>query len=336
MIFSEYTPYNDPLLSFATHLHEKEEHTTSRRTLIESKPVGVTQLSMQADVSPNGVITEVRVRNKFTTAKTEFQHLSSERKADSTEEEGEEGEDRIDQEPQDLEDQEAHEDKEAQEDQEDQRDQEDRKDLASIGVIVKEESPEEKPLDAGECESYPEEGSNGLEPPSTEPVKAELESVAGDTPSTEYNHSNGTEHHNNLQTNSLQSNSSDPEEVSKNIPDVEENDLAACVKKPKLESQDFCDNNGGFDPLGKTNIFLIKMFFYNSDCVGDKNVLHSLMSQIEEYVRPFPSPDHTYAISPVKDENDVKSESADDNCDTPTYRKKVFNTTFLQWVKVLI
>merc|ERR1712038_2045563 len=107
---------------------------------------------------------------------------------------------------------EAHEDKEAQEDQEDQRDQEDRKDLASIGEIVKEESPEEKPLDAGECESYPEEGPNGLEPPSTEPVKAELESVAGDTPSTEYNHSNGTEHHNNLQTNSFQSNSSDPEE----------------------------------------------------------------------------------------------------------------------------
>ena len=122
MIFSEYTPYNDPLLSFATHLHEKEEHTTSRRTLIESKPVGVTQLSMQADVSPNGVITEVRVRNKFTTAKTEFQHLSSERKADSTEDEGEEQEE--------LESQETEEKHEEQED------------LTSNGEDIKEEPPE--------------------------------------------------------------------------------------------------------------------------------------------------------------------------------------------------
>lgn len=79
MKLPEYTPYNDPLLSYATHLHEKEEHTTSRRTLIESKPVGVTQLSMKANVSPNGIITEVRVSNKFTTAKSEFQYMSSER-----------------------------------------------------------------------------------------------------------------------------------------------------------------------------------------------------------------------------------------------------------------
>ena len=92
MKIPEYTPYNDPLLSFATHLHEKEEHTTSRRTLIESKPVGVTQLSMTADVSPNGVITEVRVKNKFTTAKTEFQHMSSERAAESTDTETEQDE----------------------------------------------------------------------------------------------------------------------------------------------------------------------------------------------------------------------------------------------------
>lgn len=92
MKIPEYTPYNDPLLSFATHLHEKEEHTTSRRTLIESKPVGVTQLSMTADVSPNGVITEVRVKNKFTTAKTEFQHMSSERPAESTDTETEQDE----------------------------------------------------------------------------------------------------------------------------------------------------------------------------------------------------------------------------------------------------
>ena len=212
--------------------------------------MGVTQLSMQADVSPNGVITEVRVRNQFTTAKTEFQHLSSERKADSTEEEGEDQE----------------EDRNGQEDQEDEKEEgEHQEDLASNGMVIKEESAEEKPLDAaGECETYQEEGSNGLEPPSTEPVKTEVESVAGDIASTEYNHSNGTEHHNNQQTNSFPPNSSDPEVVSKNIPGEEENDLAACVKKPKLESQDYCDNNGEFDPLGKANIFLIKMLLTNS------------------------------------------------------------------------
>ena len=31
MKLPEYTPYNDPLLSYATQLHEKEEHTTTRR-----------------------------------------------------------------------------------------------------------------------------------------------------------------------------------------------------------------------------------------------------------------------------------------------------------------
>ena len=31
MKIPEYTPYNDPLLSYATHLNEKEEHTTTRR-----------------------------------------------------------------------------------------------------------------------------------------------------------------------------------------------------------------------------------------------------------------------------------------------------------------
>merc|ERR1712008_482568 len=33
----------------------------------------------EANVSPNGIITEVRVSNKFTTAKSEFQYMSSER-----------------------------------------------------------------------------------------------------------------------------------------------------------------------------------------------------------------------------------------------------------------
>ena len=27
----DYTPYNDPLLTYVTHLHEREEHTTTRR-----------------------------------------------------------------------------------------------------------------------------------------------------------------------------------------------------------------------------------------------------------------------------------------------------------------
>ena len=49
------------------------------------------------------------------------------------------------------------------------------------------------------------------------------------------------------------------------------------------------------------------------------------MSQIDESVRPFPSPDHTYAISPVKDEDDIKCEPQEEDCDTPTYRKKVFS-----------
>lgn len=84
MKLPEYLSYNDPLLSYATHLHEKEEHTTSRRTLIESRPVGVTQLSMEASVSPTGVITEVRVSNKFTSAKSEFSYMSSERQPSSS------------------------------------------------------------------------------------------------------------------------------------------------------------------------------------------------------------------------------------------------------------
>lgn len=66
---------------------------------------------------------------------------------------------------------------------------------------------------------------------------------------------------------------------------------------------------------------------------GDKNLLHSIMSQIDSvYSRPFPSPDHTYAISPVKEEvqepatsNGVKTETPEtpDEEQTPTYRGRV-------------
>jgi len=71
----DYTPYNDPLLTYVTHLHEREEHTTTRRTLIESRPVGVNRISMEASVSDAGIIQEVRVSNHFAMAKDEFRTL---------------------------------------------------------------------------------------------------------------------------------------------------------------------------------------------------------------------------------------------------------------------
>ena len=92
----DYTPYNDPLLTYVTHLHEREEHTTTRRyvwqyglqfsllnlftinvlkistiikrhdsrTLIESRPVGVNRISMEASVSDAGIIQEVGLLGK--------------------------------------------------------------------------------------------------------------------------------------------------------------------------------------------------------------------------------------------------------------------------------
>ena len=166
---------------------------------------------MQADVSPNGVITEVRIRNKFTTAKTEFQHLSSERTAESTEDE----------------------------------------------EADREELGEEKAPDTGECQTDLNSEDSSEEIGSSEVcVKSEKEEP-DDTPTTESNHTNGTEHHNDdteLNTaHSMESNSEDCQ-VSNKLQEDEANSSedAACVKKPKLESQDFCDNNGGFDPLGKS------------------------------------------------------------------------------------
>jgi len=81
----DYTPYNDPLLTYVTQLHDREEHTTTRRTLIESRPVGVTKISMEASVSESGIIKEVRVSNHFTTTKDEFrtQMLGSKSDSDS-------------------------------------------------------------------------------------------------------------------------------------------------------------------------------------------------------------------------------------------------------------
>ena len=128
---------------------------------------------------------------------------------------------------------------------------------------------EEKPPDPGECpintnsESYLAGSSEDVDgvKPSENCVKTEVVEKSGDIP--EHNHSNGTEHHsddaeltNEKTTNSMESNSEDSQ-VSNNIPggDASNTEIlsqgAACLKKPKLESQDVCDNNGGFDPLGK-------------------------------------------------------------------------------------
>ena len=68
------------------------------------------------------------------------------------------------------------------------------------------------------------------------------------------------------------------------------------------------------------------------DFAGDKSALHSIMSQIDAaYSQPFPSPDHTYAISPAKEEREeaVKTEPPDPDQDQdqeetqPTYRGRV-------------
>ena len=61
------------------------------------------------------------------------------------------------------------------------------------------------------------------------------------------------------------------------------------------------------------------------------------MSQIDVYNRPFPSPDHTYAISPVKEEKEeIKKEPLEDVEDeevTPTYRNRVTNfERYIFWI----
>ena len=66
------------------------------------------------------------------------------------------------------------------------------------------------------------------------------------------------------------------------------------------------------------------------------------MSQIEDY-RPFPSPDHTYAISPIKEEikeekavTEIKTEAPDDveKSETPIYRSRVSLLTNLLWLSL--
>ena len=64
------------------------------------------------------------------------------------------------------------------------------------------------------------------------------------------------------------------------------------------------------------------------------------MSQIDVYNRPFPSPDHTYAISPVKEEKEeIKTEPLDEEDDdetTPTYRNRVGNCGYLICVFTIV
>ena len=84
--------------------------------------------------------------------------------------------------------------------------------------------------------------------------------------------------------------------------------------------------------VGNNTLFLdnhFQILFHK----GDKNLLHSIMSQIDSVSsRPFPSPDHTYAISPVKEEaqepassNGLKTETLEqpEEEQTPTYRGRV-------------
>jgi len=283
MKIPEYTPYNDPLLSFATHLHEKEEHTTSRRTLIESKPVGVTQLSMTADVSPNGVINEVRVKNKFTTVKSEFQHMSSERaESTDTETDGEE--------------------------------MHDRENEGENNFVNDFNDGYEKLLS---------NGNNNLDTNGVENSKIDVNDDTGDI--NESITTNNTQHHNGATDSNVSKpsplipntcDSSVQEQIESDVSDTEAADAdcihAATNKKPKLESLNVCDNEG-----------LVP--------IGDKNVLHSIMSQIEDY-RPFPSPDHTYAISPIKEEikeekavTEIKTEPPEDaeQSETPIYRSRL-------------
>ena len=317
MKIPEYTPYNDPLLSFATHLHEKEEHTTSRKTLIESKPVGVTQLSMTADVSPNGVITEVRVKNKFTTAKTEFQHMSSERAAESTDTETEQDEKNTDGEEEAEVKQEIGENGDGEsihiKSEAEEGDMEVSNDLEAEAVMTNGTHPESNTQD-----SVPENGDT------TDPsiINDKVTSDPGDNNNQVPPHHNGD--HRQDPDHGVSKHSHGLEAVSDGPKDEA---VTASNKKPKLESL-----NNISDPKGREYLFLAHHFlilFHK----GDKNLLHSIMSQIDSvYSRPFPSPDHTYAISPVKEEalepatsNGIKTETLEqpEEEQTPTYRGRV-------------
>ena len=234
----EYTPYNDPLLSFATHLHEKEEHTTSRRTLIESKPVGVTQLSMTAEVSPNGVITEVKVKNKFTTAKTEFQHLSSERAAESTDTETETDERKADTEDEEENSEISDEHEHLAEDQ--------------VDEVVNMNGNGEVTANGDLCSSL--ETDNATDNHFNIGSTSETDAAGVDVGETGENNnditSNTVEHHNG--EHDPDADVSKHTDVVNNAEDNSDDDeaVAASNKKPKLESLNDCDKQD-FDPIGK-------------------------------------------------------------------------------------
>ena len=250
MKIPEYTPYNDPLLSFATHLHEKEEHTTSRRTLIESKPVGVTQLSMTADVSPNGVITEVRVKNKFTTAKTEFQHMSSERAAESTDTETEQDEKNTDGEEEAEVKQEISENGETVhiKSEAEEGDMEVSNGLEAEAVMTNGTQPESNTQD-----SVPENGDT------TDPsiINDKVAGDPGDNNNQVPPHHNGDHHQDPDQgvskhSHGLEAVSDGPEDEA----------VTASNKKPKLESLNDCDNIS--DPKGREGHLIFGQPFSHS------------------------------------------------------------------------
>ena len=289
--------------------------------MIESKPVGVTQLSMTAEVSPNGVITEVKVKNKFTTAKTEFQHLSSERAAESTDTETE-----TDERKADTEDEDNSETSDLNENL--SENQVDEVVNMNGNGEVSDDSPVTENGDL--CSSLETDRAvdNHFNTSSTSETDAAGDGVHETGENNNDITSNTVEHHNGQPDSDTDV--SKHTDVVNNTDDHSDDDgaVAATNKKPKLESLNDCDKED-FDPIGKNHILCLLLIHlvYLISILGDRNVLHSIMSQIDVYNRPFPSPDHTYAISPVKEEKEeIKKEPLDGEEDdevTPTYRNRV-------------
>ena len=191
---------------------------------------------MTADVSPNGVITEVRVKNKFTTAKTEFQHMSSERPAESTDTETEQEERNSD----------GEEEEEAEEKQE-----------IKVEVNIKTEA-EEGDMEVGNCQEAKAVTTNGTHPESNTHDGGAVNGDTGDPSIDEVPVASDLGdldndiilHHNSNGKHHLESD----QEVSKQNSDTTsyepvEEAVAASNKKPKLESLNDCDNTS--DPAGR-------------------------------------------------------------------------------------
>ena len=212
---------------------------------------------MTADVSPDGLINTVRVKNKFTTVKTEFQHLSSERRADTD----------TDDTSTDL-------------DQADTDNEIDTKnDVTNTYAEINESKVKNGDINGGSHEnSQIEVACNGVSDNQTNgdicdnncdqvdeqnndlntittPVKPELDDIVKTEADIKQEHiENGfDQHHNNDQLPDSQvfklfENST----ILTNNHNIENNYEAASTKKIKLESlnNEDCDNDG-FDPIGE-------------------------------------------------------------------------------------